>query len=237
MTCVEVLERLQAMSSEKYKANVVRLGIPEENSIGVSTGDIRKLAREIGKSPQLAEELWNTGYHEARLLAVLLLDKKHADLADAERWMADVHSWDLCDHLCKNLIIKLNGYERLIDEWMTNSGTYYKRGAFTLIASAATHEKSLSEEDIRHYLELIRDYSDDEREHVKKAASWALREIGKIDFDCQEKAILLACELKECGEKARMWIGKDAYKELEKLVQTEGRRRLISSDSKMGREV
>lgn len=235
MTSNEILSGLKALSSEKYKANVVKLGIPEACSIGVSTGDVRKLAKTVGKDNALAHDLWNTGYHEARLLAVLIVDKKQFSLQEAEAFMHDVISWDLCDHLCKNLLIQLKGYEDLIEKWCDAEATYMKRAAFTLMASAAIHEKNLQKEALDHYLSLIRTYSDDEREHVKKSVSWALREIGKRDFDYQEKAVLLAHDLMENGNKAQKWIGKDALKELEKLVKAEGRSRLISSDSRMGK--
>ncbi len=235
MTSNEILSGLKALSSEKYKANVVKLGIPEACSIGVSTGDVRKLAKTVGKDNALAHDLWNTGYHEARLLAVLIVDKKQFSLQEAEAFMHDVISWDLCDHLCKNLLIQLKGYEDLIEKWCDAEATYMKRAAFTLMASAAIHEKNLQMEALDHYLTLIRTYSDDEREHVKKSVSWALREIGKRDFDYQEKAVLLAHDLMENGNKAQKWIGKDALKELEKLVKAEGRSRLISSDSRMGK--
>lgn len=236
MNCNEIILKLKAMASEKYKANVVKLGIPQEQSIGVSTGEIRKLAKTIGKSNELAFGLWETGYHEARLLAVLLFDKKQFSLEEAQRLMKDVISWDLCDHLCKNLIINLKAYDELITKWCISSHTYEKRAAFTLIASAAIHDKNITDETLDDYLRLISEYSDDEREHVKKSVSWALREIGKINFDYQEKAILLAQDLKQDGTKAQAWIAKDALKELEKLVQAEGRKRLISSDSQMGRD-
>lgn len=235
MTCNEIIVELKGLSSEKYKASVVRLGIPEEESIGVSTGDIRKLAKTLPKSNELAFALWQTGYHEAKLLAVLLFDKKKLSLEQAGSLMRDVHSWDLCDHLCKNLLLKIPGCENLIFDWQMCGSTYYKRAAFTLIASIAIHKKELLEERIEEYLQLIRDNAGDEREHVKKAVSWALREIGKRDFNCQEKAVLLAQELKQSDDKVRVWIGKDALKEIENLVQVEGRGRLISADSKMGR--
>jgi 3-methyladenine DNA glycosylase AlkD len=107
----------------------------------------------------------------------------------------------------------------------------------TLIAPAATHETNISEDTIDVFLQLIKDNSADEREHVKKAASWALRELGKRNFELNERAIILAHELKESSNKTQVWIGKDALKELEKLVQVEGRNRLISSDSQMGKEL
>lgn len=150
--------------------------------------------------------------------------------------MEDVSSWDLCDHLCKNLIIKLKDYDRLITEWMASSEVYKKRAAFTLMASAVIHNKEISNEILDEYLKLICENSKDEHEHIKKAVSWALREIGKKDFDYNEKALLIAYDLKENGNKTQIWIGKDVIKELETLVKVEGRGRLISSKSKMGRK-
>ena len=100
----------------------------------------------------------------------------------------------------------------MLEEWITSSQTYRKRAAFTLIASSVLHDKKLTDEILDHYLELISQYSDDEREHVKKAVSWALREIGKRDFNYNEKALLLAHEFAESDSKALKWIGKDAIK-------------------------
>lgn len=236
MEYAEIIAELRALSSEKHKANVVRMGIPEGNSIGVSTGDIRKLARRIGRSNGLAYDLWHTGYHEAKLLAVLVFDKKTLALQEIEPLMNDVCSWDLCDHVCKNLIMKQKGYIGLIGEWCASDKTYFKRAAFILIGSAVIHEKNVSDDIMDDFMRLIQEHSFDEREHVKKAVSYALREIGKKDFNYQEKAIILAHELKESGNQAQVWIAKDALKELENLVKVEGRGRLLSADSKMGRQ-
>lgn len=236
MTCDEIIEELKANASEKYKANVVKMGIPEEYSIGVSTAVIRAIAKKAGKSNELARELWNSGYHEAKLLAVLVFDKNTISHDEIEKLICDVQSWDLCDHLCKNLIIKLKSYDEFISDWITSTHTYKKRAAFTLIASSVVHNKAITNDTLDDYLRIIQEYSDSEHEHVRKAISWALREIGKKDFTYNEKAILLAYDLKESGNKNKMWIAKDALKELETLVKVEGRGRLISSNSKMGRE-
>lgn len=236
MTCQEVIERLQSCASEKYKANVVKMGIPEACSIGVSTPEIRKVAGEIGKSNELAFQLWESGYHEARLLAVLLLDKKQISDEEIERLMNDVCSWDLCDHLCKNLIIKRKDYHHFIMEWSCSTEVYKLRAAFTLIASAAIHDHKITEEALEAYLNLIRENSGNPHEHVKKAVSWALREIGKIDFTYNEKALVLANELKENGNKTQVWIAKDVLKEIEHVVKVAGRKRLISEDTRMGQE-
>lgn len=111
---------------------------------------------------------------------------------------------------------------------------YKKRAAYTLIATTAIHNKTISNDALDVYLELIREASDVEHEHVKKAVSWALREIGKRDFNYNEKALLVAHELRNSGNKTCEWIGKDAIKELENLVKVEGRTRLISTKTQMG---
>lgn len=237
MNSGEIIKELQSQASEKYKANLVKMGIPEEHCIGVSTGVVRNIAKKIGKSNELAFELWNTGYHEAKLLAVLIFDKKEITHSDIEKLMGEVVSWDLCDHLCKNLIAKMKGYDEFIHTWITSTHIYKKRAAFTLIATSAIHDKKLSNDTLDQYLMLIRETPDMEHEHIRKAAAWALKEIGKRDFDYNEKALLVAHELLDNGNKTQIWIAKDAIKELENVIKVEGRTRLISTKTKMGGEV
>ena len=233
----DIIEELQSLASEKYKANVVKMGIPEEHCIGVPTGEVRNIARKAGKSNELAFELWNTGYHEARLLAVLVFDKKGITHSDIEKLMSEVVSWDLCDHLCKNLISKMKDYEEFVYNWITSAHIYKKRAAYTLIATSAIHDKKLSNDTLDMYLKLIREAQDIEHEHIKKAVAWALKEIGKRDFDYNEKALLVAHELLDNGNKTQIWIAKDAIKELENMVKVEGRGRLISTKTQMGSKV
>lgn len=236
MTKNEIIEYLNKISSDKFKSNVVKMGIPEENSIGVSTGDIRKLAKKLGVSQTLSNELWETGYHEAKLLSVLIANINMINFTYIDRIMNDVVSWDLCDHICKNLIVKIPNYQQLIFKWCDDSRVYYKRASYCLIATTVIHNKNLVTEEIDRYLDLIKSHADDGRPHVKKAISWALREIGKKDFHCQDKAIILAYEFCESSSKNVVWIGKDALKELETLVSVQERGRLITSNSKMGKQ-
>jgi len=218
MKCQEIINELKILSSEKYKANIVRMGIPEDTSLGVSIANLRKLAKGIKRSNSLAYQLWNTGYHEAKLLAVLIFEKEPLAIKEVEKLMDSVMSWDLCDHLCKNLIIKQPYYNELIFSWINSPHIYEKRASFVLMASSLIHDKDLPYSKIDEYLDLINEYSKNDHEHVKKSISWALREIGKKNFDYNEKALILAYELKDRGDKNQVWIGKSAIKELEKLV-------------------
>ena len=199
--------------------------------------DLRKFSKNIKKDNDLARELWISGYHEAMLLSVLIMDKKSVTLEYIEEIMNDVISWDLCDHLCKNIIIKIKGYEDLIYKWSSSEKLYYKRAAFTLIASYVIHNKKADDEALNKMLQIIEENSDDDREHVKKAVLWALKEIGKKDMEWKDKSAKVSNKLISSGIKSKVWIGNNALKELNTLVKVEGRTRLISNKSKMGSNV
>lgn len=233
----EIINELKKMSDEKYKKNIIKLGIPEDRCIGVPMADLRKFSKNIKKDNDLARELWISGYHEAMLLSVLIMDKKSITLEYIEEIMGDIISWDLCDHLCKNIIIKIKGYEDLIYKWSSSEKLYYKRAAFTLIASYVIHNKKADDKSLNKMLQIIEENSDDDREHVKKAVLWALKEIGKKDMEWKDKAAKVSNKLISSGIKSKVWIGNNALKELNTLVKVEGRTRLISNKSKMGSNV
>ena len=235
MNSKEIIDYLKSEASEKYKENVIKMGIPEKFCIGVSTSTLRKFAKKLDKSNELAFELWNTHYHEARLLAVLIFDHKCLSYDQIDTLMSEVLSWDLCDHLCKNLIIKLDYYEDFIFNWIAADHIYKKRASFVLIAASTIHDKSMTKETLDIYLKLVYENSCYEHDHIKKAVSWALREIGKTDFEYAEKVLLTAYDLLASGTKVQIWIAKDVIKELETVVKVKERKRLITSNSKMGR--
>lgn len=165
---------------------------------------------------------------------ILAIDPTDCEENDVENIMRGIHSWDLCDLFCKTVLIKQPNFREKIVGWIKLDNLFYKRAAFTLIASVPTHSMPLDAE-IEQYFEMILQYSEDDRTLVKKAVSWALRELGKINEDSRDKAILAAQKLENQGSKTQVWIAKDALKELETLVKVSGRNRLISSNSKMGR--
>lgn len=233
MEIEEIVTSLKEQASEKYKNNVIKLGIPAENTIGVATTDLRKMARQLPKDSDFLLELWDTGFHECKILTVLALKPKDVTEEMIDKLMSEIVSWDLCDLFCKNILIK-KAFDQYIQRWIGDDRLYYKRAAFTLIASTSVHAK-LSEKEIQKYLQLIQIQSKDERLLVKKSVSWALRELGKTNEIAKELSILTAEQLIASENKAQQWIGKDALKELVTLVKVSGRQRLISDKSKMGR--
>lgn len=235
MSVEVIIQELRERSSDKYKQNVIKMGIPEENSIGVATGDLRKLAKKLPRNKQYVSELWAANFHETRILAVLCMVPEDYSVDELTVFMNEIVSWDLCDLYCKTVLINRKDFAEFINKWIESPELYVKRAAFTLIASMSTHHTPTLGE-IEQYLAEIVTYSDDERLLVKKAASWALRELGKIDEDSHQRALVVAEKLAENGTKAQQWIAKDALKELRTLVRVEGRSRLISAKSKMGQQ-
>lgn len=234
MTIDEILTYLKEAASEKFKENIIKLGIPEEQTLGVSTAELRKFARKIPKEKNFLMQLWQTNYHECKILAVLSLKPKDCSVLDINYLMEGITSWDLCDLFCKNILIKQDDFDRYIQSWINSDKLYFKRAAFTVIASTSMHA-SLSISEIKAYLKLIENNSDDDRLLVKKAASWALRELGKTNLEAKELTIKTAETMQKQTSKPKQWIAKDALKELTVLVQAPGRSRLISAKSKMGK--
>ncbi|MFK0730190.1 MAG: DNA alkylation repair protein [Gloeotrichia echinulata GP01] len=232
----EIIAYLQSIGSESHKKSLGRLGVQTDNAIGVSTPTIRQLAKKVGRNQKLALDLWQAGFHETKLLAVLVADTKEMSATVVEDWLLDVVTWDLCDHLCNNLIIYMPDCVARIAVWAEDEREFFRRAAFSVIAMIMIHHKNIPDAQIDSYLALIRKYASDSRNYVKKAISWALREIGKRHFAAPEKAIILATELAQSTSSGERWVGKDALKELETLVALPERSRLVPSHTRMGRK-
>lgn len=230
-----IIEHLKEIGTDKHKESVAKLGIPVSHAAGVPTSIVRKLAKKIGRNQDLALGLWHTGLHEAQLLAVLIAEHKQTTPEFIRSWLEDIRSWDLCDHLCNNLIIYMDFIREEIPMWAMDHRQFFRRAAFSTMACLVIHGKTTLD-DINLFLELIREGSHDNRNYVKKSVSWALREIGKSSLSGNDKAVSLACDLIDNGNRAQRWVGKDAMKELETLVQVPERRRLLTSNSKMGKK-
>jgi 3-methyladenine DNA glycosylase AlkD len=232
----KVLAELRAHGDAEHRATKARLGVPLEAALGVPVPVIRQMSKTLSRDQKLAEALWESGYHEARLLAVLVAEPAAMTPKLAERWLADVVSWDLCDHLCNNLLLELPFAVKRIPAWAADEREFVRRAGFALICSLSIHHTEIEQPLVEQHLHLIRRYARDPRNYVKKAVSWALREIGKKDRDygMLDQALALAHELAESENAAERWVGKDALKELETLTAVSGRRRLVSSKTKSG---
>ncbi len=202
------------MHNAENVAGMARFGINPEGTLGISVADLRKIAKELGRDHALAEALWQSGIHEARILAVLIDDPKQVDEDQAERWVVDVDSWDVCDQLCMGLLRKTPFAHAKAKAWCKRKETFVRRAGFALIATLAVHDKKAPDKTFAAYLPLIRRAATDERNFVKKAVNWALRQIGKRNAALNAAATALAEDLIATDDKTARWIGRNARREL-----------------------
>jgi 3-methyladenine DNA glycosylase AlkD len=211
----DVLDKLQNKAQPEQLKGMAKYGMTVEQRLGVSVPDMRKLAKEIGRDHKLALELWRTGIAEARIVAALVGDPDKLTEEQMEDWVKGINSWDVCDQACMNLFEKNHLAWKKIVDWSEREEEFVKRTAFSLIACLAWHDKKASDEKFIELLPVIIRGATDERNFVKKAVNWALRNIGKRNLNLNKAAINTAKEIKHLDSKAARWIASDAIRELE----------------------
>jgi len=137
----EIIARLHALGSPEARAGMARYGIDTARALGVPASRLRPLAREIGRDHALAQRLWNSGIHEARLLAILIGDPRRMGEAAMDSWAGDFDSWDICDGACINLFRKTPFAHSRAVAWAGREKTFVKRAGFALMATLAVHDK------------------------------------------------------------------------------------------------
>jgi len=214
MKCENVLRRLKSLANPEAVAGMARFGINPENTYGISIPVLRKMAREIGRDHTLAQELWSSGVHEARILASMIDDPRLVTEEQMERWTAGFDSWDVCDQCCGNLFDKTTLAYRKAVEWAARDAEFVKRAGFALMAWLAFHDKRAPDEAFLEFLPVIKRESVDGRNFVKKAVNWALRHIGKRNANLNRAAVQAAKEIQGMGSKPAAWVASDALREL-----------------------
>jgi 3-methyladenine DNA glycosylase AlkD len=209
-----ILRCLQSLGNPKAVEGMARFGITTRKVFGVSTPDLRKMAKEIGKNHDLAQELWSTGVLEARAIAALIDEPPKVTEKQMERWVRDFDNWAVCDGCCMNLFDKTSFAWKKVVEWSKREREYEKRGAFALMAVLAVHDKGAEDKQFLSVLPIIKREATDERNFVKKAVNWALRQIGKRNLALNKKAIQTAKEIQRLDSKSARWIAADALREL-----------------------
>jgi len=211
----DVLDKLQGKAQPEQLKGMAKYGITVEQRLGVSVPDMRKLAKEIGRDHKLALDLWRTEIGEARILAAMIDDPDKLTEEQMEDWVKGINSWDICDQVCMNLFDKNQLAWKKIVDWSQREEEFVKRTAFSLIACLAWHDKKASDARFIELLPVIIRGATDERNFVKKAINWALRNIGKRNLNLNKAAINAAGEIKQLDSKAARWVASDAIRELE----------------------
>jgi 3-methyladenine DNA glycosylase AlkD len=210
----EIIAKLKKQANPKNAAGMARFGISSNNTLGIPTPFLRKTAKGIGKNHELALELWQSGIHEARILACLVDEAGKVSKDQMEDWVKDFDSWDVCDQVCMNLFDKTKWSFSKAKQWTGSDEEFVRRAGFALMACLAVHDKEAEDEDFISFFPCIKKQSVDERNFVRKAVNWALRQIGKRNAGLKKEAMRLAEEIRKIDSKSARWIANDALREL-----------------------
>jgi 3-methyladenine DNA glycosylase AlkD len=225
-----MLAKMGAAGSPRGTQKLSYWGIEAAKAYGLSAPQMHKLAREAGRDHALATELWASGVHEAKHIAALTADPALCDDKLLESWARDFASWDVVDTCCCYLFIYTKYGWKKIPEWSRRKEEFVKRAAFSLMAYLAVHDKESPDAKFVRLLPIIEREAYDERNFVKKAVNWALRQVGKRNLALNRKAIAAGERIRRQGSRAARWIAADALRELrgtavQKRLRDRGKRK------------
>jgi 3-methyladenine DNA glycosylase AlkD len=213
-TCAEVLRKLEDLANPEVRAKLPYFGVQAPMANGVSAPVLHKLAREIGKDHQLANQLWACEVHEAKILASLVGEPQRATGREMEGWAQTFDSWDVVDTVCCYLYAESKFAWKKAQDWSKRRELFIKRAGFSLVAYLSYKDKQSPDEKFTKFLKVVERESDDDRHLVKKAVNWALRNIGKRNLKLNREAIRVAEKLRKRDSRAARWIAADALREL-----------------------
>jgi len=225
-TKAAVLLELQSLADPRVRAKMEYFGVRVPDAHGISAPVLHALAKQIGENHPLALELWVTGIHEARILATLIGESEKVTAPEMERWARDFDSWDVVDAACCYLYAQAKPAWSKTAAWSRRPEEFVKRAAFSLIAYLSYKDKSAPDARFVRFLRAIEREAYDERNFVRKAVNWALRNIGKRNLRLNREAIRCAERIRRQGSRSARWIAADALRELKSTaVQARLRRK------------
>lgn len=224
-----ILKNLKSMSDPKAVEGMARYGINPKNNLGISVYKLRKIAKDIGKDHKLALKMWDSKIHDMRLLACFIDDPIYVTSDQMDSWVMDFDSWDICDQACTSLFDLTPFAWDKVFKWVCYDEEFVRRAAFSLIAGLTVHDKKTSDKEFERFFPLLIKYSIDERNYVKKAVNWALRNIGKRSLYLNKKAIEISIQIKKIKSKSAGWISSDSLRE---LTSEKVKNRLIEKEKK-----
>ncbi len=215
MTSEQIIAKLKQYANAQAVEGMARFGSRPAQVLGVSIPTLRKMAKEIGRNNAIALALWDAGIHEARKLASMIAEPQLVSVQQMEAWVNDFDAWDVCDQVCGNLFDKTPyAYQKAV-EWCHRDKEFVRRAGFVMMAELAVHDKQAPDEAFLPFFPLIKQYANDERNFVKKAVNWALRQIGKRNKSLRTLALECAYDIQKIDARTAQWVARDALRELQ----------------------
>jgi 3-methyladenine DNA glycosylase AlkD len=215
-TVEQALVWLEQNGTQKTIAGMARYGIPSSNAFGVTVGELKAYAKQVGKDHDLAQALWASGRYEARMLAGFIAEPSALTSKQMDAWAGDFDSWAICDTVCFHLFDRTELAWSRVSAWARVRSEFKKRAAFALLWGLTVHDKQAPDQNFLACLPLIERAAADERAYVKKGVDMALRAMGKRNAKLRVAAVDLAQKLSTSELGAQAWVARNALRELSK---------------------
>ena len=213
-TKAAVLRQLIAAADQRVRAKMAYFGVDVPKAHGISAPVLHQFAKHIGKDHRLAQQLWKTSIHEAKILATLIGEAEKVTAAEMDQWARDFDAWDVVDAACCYLYAHAKPAWNKATAWSRRREEFVKRASFSLIAYLSYKDEAAPDARFVRFLRVIEREAHDERNFVKKAVNWALRNIGKRNKRLNREAIRAAERIRLQDSRAARWIAADALREL-----------------------
>jgi 3-methyladenine DNA glycosylase AlkD len=215
-TAAELIAHLRSLRSSRNIEGQRRFGITSDSEmLGITAPVLREIARRYRRDHPLAQELWASGIHDARGLATLIDDPQQVTRRQMEQWVRDLDNWAITD-ACAFLFDRTAYAIEKAHAWSARRAEFVKRAGFSLMAGMAVHRKELTDDVFLGFLPVISREATDDRNFVRKAVNWALRQIGKRNPRLRRAAIAEARKIRRLESSAARWIAADALRELKR---------------------
>ena len=214
MELQEIITDLEARRDPAGLEGMARFGIATEGAYGVRIPELRRIARRIGHRHDLACDLWAIPARETRILAGMVDEPHLVTERQMEQWVEQFADWELCDQSCMNLFEKTPFAWQKTEQWAQREAEFVRRAGFVLMARLAVSDKPAEDQCFEAFFPLILQYAKDNRNYVKKAVSWALRQIGKRNPRLCAKSLDIAVAIRDQQTPAARWIAAEVTREL-----------------------
>lgn len=212
-----VLDALESMGSKRVREDMgKRFGIHTDKAWGVMMRDMQKVAKAIGTDHALAQQLWKSGWYEARMVATMIADQEKVTPKEMDAWCNDFDNWAICDTACFKLWDQVPHAWDKVPLWARSEKEFVKRAAFALLACLSLHRNNADPKTLRKFLPLVKKAASDDRNFVKKGVSWALRGMAGTGVDMREEVLALAEVLASSEHSAERWVGKDVLRDIKR---------------------
>lgn len=212
-----VLTWLESLGSKRVREDMSkRFGIHTDKAWGVMMRDMQKVSKSIGTDHKLAQQLWKTGWYEARMVATMIADPQQVTPKEMDAWCKDFDNWAICDTACFKLWDQVPHAWDKVAVWAKSEKEFIKRAAFALLACLSLHRNDADPKTLKKFLPLVKKAANDERNFVKKGVSWALRGIAGRSTVLRDAAMELAEELAASENATERWVGKDVLRDIKR---------------------